>query len=52
MSQKKTPKKASKSKDKKPVTELTDDQAIRKLFPKEAIERINDEIGHKPKKPT
>lgn len=38
---KKTPKK-------KPVTELSDNEAIRKLFPKKIVDKVNQEIGYEP----
>ncbi len=36
----------------KPATELPDDEAIRKLFPKKAVDEINKDIGHTPKPAT
>jgi hypothetical protein len=46
--QKKTPKDKAKA-----VTELPDDQAIRKLLPGKVVTKANKEIGHKPtKKPS
>jgi hypothetical protein len=49
MSQKKPSKKSANKSTKKPITELPDDQAIRKLFPREVLDRVKDEIGPKHK---
>jgi hypothetical protein len=35
----------------KPDPNLPDDEAIRKLFPKRLVERVNREIEHEPKPP-
>lgn len=46
---KKSPKKANdrKRKQGEKATELPDDQAIRKLFPKKVVDQVNREIEHK-----
>ena len=41
-----------KIKDGKAATELPDDEAIRKLFPKRVVDKINKDIEHEPKPPT
>ncbi len=43
------PSKHPKKRKAKPATELPDDEAIRKLFPKKAVDEINRNIGHTPK---
>ena len=47
---KKSPKKLNdrKRKQGEKATELPDDQAIRKLFPKKVVDEVNKEIEHKP----
>ena len=34
---------------KKPVTELPDDDLIRRLFPKKVVDYMNKLVGHEPK---
>lgn len=34
----------------KDATELPDDKAIRKLFPRKVVDKVNKEIDHKPRK--
>lgn len=31
-------------------TDLPDDEAIKRLFPKRVVDKVNEEIGHKPDK--
>ncbi len=33
------------------AVELPDDEAIRKLFPKKLVEKVNKDVGHEPKTP-
>jgi hypothetical protein len=46
------PSKTPIKKEKKQTTEMPDDDAIRRLFPKKVVEEVNKEIGHEVKKRT
>ena len=35
----------------KAAVDLPDDEAIRKLFPKKLVEKVNKDVGHEPQPP-